>query len=89
MDDTTTAIAQSLRWLLRSWGDYDTHHGRLRDDGTVLTRCGALFTPRPTLRIVGPPSGTLVTGDFALKGNPPDPDHICAECGVAVVGSDR
>ncbi|MDQ3765506.1 MAG: hypothetical protein M3460_29925 [Actinomycetota bacterium] len=80
MGDTTTSIDQSLRWFLRSLGDHDTHHGRLRDDGTVLAHCGALFTPRPTLRIVGPPPGTLVTGDLALKGKPPDPDQVCAEC---------
>ena len=80
MGETTTSIDQSLRWFLRSLGDQDTHRGRIHEDGTVLARCGALFTPRPTLRIVGSPPGTLVTGDLALKGNPPDPDQVCPEC---------
>ena len=81
MGETTIPPDQSLRWFLRSWGDHDTHHGFKREDGAVLARCGALFTPRPTLRIVGPPPGTLATGDLALKGSPPDPDQVCPECG--------
>jgi len=70
-----------VSWFLRSLGDHDTHRGELRGDGTVLARCGAVFTPRPTLRIAGPPPGQLVTGDLALRGNPPDPDQVCQECG--------
>ena len=81
MGETTISTDQSLRWFLRSLGDHDTHHGTINGDGTVLARCGALFIPRPTLRIVGPPPGTLVTGDLALKGNPPDPGQVCPECG--------
>ncbi len=56
-------------WYLRSLGDHDTHRGELRGDGTVLAHCEASFTPRPTLKVVGPPPGELVTGDLALKGS--------------------
>lgn len=70
-----------MSWYLRSLADYDTHQGELRTDGTVLARCGASFTPRPTLKVVGPPPGTLVTGNLALKGNPPDPEQVCPDCG--------
>jgi hypothetical protein len=80
MGKTTTSPDQSLRWFLRSLGDHDTHRGNLRSDGTVLARCGALFIPRPTLTVVGPPPGTLVTGPLALKGSPPDPDQVCPDC---------
>jgi len=69
-----------VSWYLRSFADLDTHYGFMREDGTVLARCGALFTTRPTLRIVGPLPGTLATGDLALKGSPPDPDQLCPEC---------
>ena len=69
-----------MNWYLRSLGDHDTHHGIMGADGIVLARCGVTFTPRPTLRIVGSPPGTLVTGDLALKGNPPDSDPVCPEC---------
>ncbi|MGH3975002.1 MAG: hypothetical protein ACRDS9_16980 [Pseudonocardiaceae bacterium] len=69
-----------MSWYLRSLGNQDTHQGQLRDDGAVLALCGALFTPRPTLQVVGPPPGTLVTGDLALRGSPPDPKQICPEC---------
>ena len=47
--------------------------------GTVAARCGLSFTPRPTLRIVGPPPGALVAGPLALRGNPPDLAQICHE----------
>ena len=80
MRNTTTSPGRTLAWYLRSLSDRDTHHGSMREDGTVLARCGVTFTPRPTLRIVGPPPGKLVTGDLALKGNPPDPDQVCPEC---------
>ncbi|MGH3825530.1 MAG: hypothetical protein ACRDRA_22230 [Pseudonocardiaceae bacterium] len=69
-----------MSWYLRSFGDQDTHRGDLRPDGTVLARCGAVFTPRPTWRVIGPPPGTIVTGDLALKGNPSDPDQVCPRC---------
>jgi hypothetical protein len=74
------AKLQHMSWYLRSLGDHDTHRGELRGDGTVSARCGVSFTPRPTLRVAGPPPGTLVIGDLALKGNPPDPDQVCPEC---------
>lgn len=69
-----------VTWYLRSLSDHDTHRGRIRDDGTVLACCGVSFTPRPTLRVEGPPPGELVAAGPALKGNPPDPDQICPEC---------
>lgn len=72
--------ARRLTWYLRSVGDHDTHCGRMCDDGTVLARCGALFAPRPTLQVVGPPPGQLVTGPPALKGSPSDPDQVCPQC---------
>ncbi len=77
-----TAVARGwlVSWYLRSLGDHDTHHGDLRDDGTVVARCGIGFTPRPTLRVAGPPPGRLVIGGFALPGNPPDPDQVCPRC---------
>jgi hypothetical protein len=61
-------------------GDHDTHRGELREDGMVLARCGALFIPWPTLKVVGPPPGTLVTGPLPLPGSPPDPDQVCPDC---------
>ena len=67
-------------WYLRSLGDHDTHRGELRGDGTVVAQCGASFTPKPTLQVVGLPPGTLVTGPLALLGNPPDPDQVCQKC---------
>lgn len=67
-------------WYLRSLGDQDTHRGELGEDGTVVAHCGASFTPRPTLKVVGPPPGTLVTGDLALQGSPPDPEQVCPQC---------
>ncbi len=76
----STPPDSSLLWFLRSLGDHDTHHARMRADGTVLARCGLSFTPRPTLRIAGPPPGALVAGPLALRGNPPDPEQICSEC---------
>ncbi|MGH3751246.1 MAG: hypothetical protein ACRDRP_00855 [Pseudonocardiaceae bacterium] len=81
MGETITSTDKSLTWYLRSLGDHDTHCGRMRDDGTVLARCGASFIPRPTLKVVGPPPGTLVTGGLALRGSPPDPEQVCPECG--------
>lgn len=55
--------------------------GELREDGTVLTVCGACFTPRPTLQVMGrPPDQKLVTGPPALRGKPPDPDQACPRC---------
>lgn len=80
MGKTTISTDQSLLWFLRSLGDHDTHRGRMRDDGTVLACCGALFLPKRTLKVVGPPPGQLVTGDFALRGNPPDPEQVCPQC---------
>ncbi len=68
-----------MSWYLRSLGDHDTHHGSLREDGIVVARCGALFTPRPTWRVVGLPP-VLVTGGLALTGKPPDPDQACPQC---------
>ncbi|MGH3511376.1 MAG: hypothetical protein ACRDRB_03770 [Pseudonocardiaceae bacterium] len=78
--ETATPPDSSLSWFLRSLGDHDTHRGRLRGDGTVAARCGLRFTPRPTLRITGPPPGNLVAGPLALKGTPPDPEQICRQC---------
>jgi hypothetical protein len=69
-----------VSWYLRSLGDHDTHRGELNQDGLVLASCGAVFTPRPTLRVVGPPPGELVAAGPALKGSPPDPDQVCREC---------
>jgi hypothetical protein len=69
-----------VSWFLRSLGDHDTHEGVLRGDGTVLARCGLIFTPRPTLRVTGLPPGELVAGPLALNGRPPDPDQICPAC---------
>jgi hypothetical protein len=68
-------------WYLRSLGDHDTHRGELNQDGLVLAACGAVFMPRPTLKVVGPPPGELVAAGPALKGNPPDPEQVCQECG--------
>jgi len=36
---------------LRSLGNHDTHHKRIRNDGTVPAVCGAAFRPWPTLRV--------------------------------------
>ena len=80
MGNTTTSPDKSLSWYLRSLSDQDTHQGSIREDGTVLARCGALFTPRPTLKVVGSPPGELVTGELALKGHPPDPEQVCPQC---------
>ncbi|MGH3823625.1 MAG: hypothetical protein ACRDRA_12475 [Pseudonocardiaceae bacterium] len=80
MRKTTTSAGKKLTWYLRSLGDHDTHCGLMRDDGTVLARCGALFTPRPTWRVEGPPPGQLVTGGLALRGSPPDPDQVRPQC---------
>lgn len=79
-ETTSTSPGKVLTWYLRSPGDHDTHRGRMRDDGTVLARCGALFTPQPTLTVVGPPPGQLATGGLALPGNPPDPEQVCPQC---------
>jgi hypothetical protein len=51
-------------WYLRSLADQDTHCGRLRGDGTVQSLCGARFTLRPTLQVVGPPPGELAVGEL-------------------------
>ncbi|MGH3824150.1 MAG: hypothetical protein ACRDRA_15170 [Pseudonocardiaceae bacterium] len=59
-----------MSWHLRSLGDHDTHHGELRGDGTVLARCGALFTPWPTLKVVGPPPGTAGHRPSRAEGEP-------------------
>ena len=67
MRETITSADQKLTWYLRSLADHDTHHGALREDGTVLARCRASFTPRPTLKVIGPPPGQLITGDLALR----------------------
>jgi hypothetical protein len=56
-------------WYLRSYGDRDTHQGQMHPDGTVLSRCGVVFQPRPISR-----------GVFALPSNPADPDQICPQC---------
>ncbi len=80
MGKTTTSPDTSLSWYLRSLRDHDTHRGSLRENGMVLARCGASFTPRPTLTVIGPPPGQLATGDLALPGRPPDPDQVCPEC---------
>ncbi|MGH3782332.1 MAG: hypothetical protein ACRDRO_17365 [Pseudonocardiaceae bacterium] len=66
MAETTAPPDTTLVWYLRSLGDHDTHRGRMRADGTVLACCGLSFTPRPTLRIAGPPPGELVAGPLAL-----------------------
>ena len=79
-ETTSTSPNKGLTWYLRSLGDHDTHCGRMRDGGTVLACCGAQFIPRPTLKVVGPPPGTLTTGDLALKGSPPDPEQVCPQC---------
>jgi len=78
--EATTPPDSSLLWFLRSLSDHDTHHGRMRADGTVAARCGLSFTPRPTLTVAGQPPGALVAGPLALKGNPPDPQQICRQC---------
>jgi hypothetical protein len=70
------AKLQRMSWYLRSLGDHDTHCGELREDGTVLARCGTSFTPRPTLKVVRPLPVTLVIGGLALRGRPPDPDQV-------------
>ncbi|HET9258171.1 MAG TPA: hypothetical protein VFO16_23650 [Pseudonocardiaceae bacterium] len=69
----------TLRWYLRSLADHDTHRGWLGGDGAVLALCGASFTPKPTLRVVGEPPGQLVDGppELAL---PPFPEQACPEC---------
>lgn len=69
-----------MTWFLRSLGDHDTHQGQLGSDGTVRAVCGAMFRPRPTLRVEGPSPGELVEGPLALRGNPPDPEQICSAC---------
>jgi hypothetical protein len=48
-------------------------------DGSVLTLCGQSFTPRPTLRVVGPPPGQLVDGPPELP-IAPVPEQICLAC---------
>lgn len=67
-------------WYLRSLGEHDTHRGERNQDGVVLADCGVSFTPRPTLRLAGPPPGTLLDADPALTGHPPDPDQVCPAC---------
>jgi hypothetical protein len=80
MGDITTPPDTTLSWYLRSLSDHDTHHGSMRHDGTVLARCGASFTPKPTLKVVGPPPGQLVEGPAALRGYPKEPSQVCPEC---------
>ncbi|MGH3694001.1 MAG: hypothetical protein ACRDRX_08450 [Pseudonocardiaceae bacterium] len=75
-----------MSWYLRSLGDHDTHRGELDQDGLVVARCGVVFTPRPTLRVAGPPPGELVAAGPALKGNPSDPEQVCRECQTGVPG---
>lgn len=72
-------------WYLRSLGDHETHRGQLGHDGIVLAVCGASFRPRPTLQVAGPPPGELVASGPALRGNPPDPHQVCAECARRVL----
>lgn len=80
MTDQADRRDRTLSWYLRSLGDRDTHRGQMRGDGTVLARCGVSFTPRPTLRVVGPPPGELVSAGPALRGHPPDPEQVCPQC---------
>ncbi|MGH3821583.1 MAG: hypothetical protein ACRDRA_01870 [Pseudonocardiaceae bacterium] len=35
MGDTTTSPDKTLSWYLRSLSDHDTHHGSMREDGTI------------------------------------------------------
>jgi hypothetical protein len=46
-------------WYLRSLADQDTRRVRLRGDGTVRSPFGARFTLRLTLRVAGPPPGSV------------------------------
>ncbi|HET9118692.1 MAG TPA: hypothetical protein VFN75_11565 [Pseudonocardiaceae bacterium] len=69
-----------MNWYLRSLRDADTHRGRMDPTGAVEALCGAVFVPRPTLRVVGPGPGRLVDGPPALTGNPPDPGQVCPQC---------
>ncbi len=82
MRETTTSADKKQAWYLRSLGDHDTHRGELREDGLVLARCGAIFTPRPTLQVVGPPPGELVAAGPALKGIPPIRSRSAWSAGV-------
>lgn len=58
-----------ISWYLRSMADYDTHYGKLRQDGIVKAECGTEFLPR-----------ILAFGRVSLPGTPPDPDQVCPEC---------
>lgn len=62
MNTTTPSCSGRLAWYLRSLADHDTHRGWLGGDGAVLALCGARFTPKPTVRVVGEPPGRLVDG---------------------------
>jgi hypothetical protein len=73
-----SGVDPDLRWYLRSLRDGDTHRGRIDRTETVEALCGAVFVPRPTLRVEGPGPGRLVNGPLALTGNPPDP--ACPTC---------
>jgi hypothetical protein len=76
MDDTTAPPGKSLRWYLRSLADHDTHRGWMGTGGSVLALCGAEFTPKPTVRLVGQ---RLVDG-FPDLGSPPVPEQVCPDC---------
>jgi hypothetical protein len=67
------AVAQVAKWYVRTTADHDTHHGRLRRDGTVQAGCGLVFKPVKALRDRGP----------ALPGYPPDADQVCPACAGA------
>jgi len=79
MGEITTSSDTKLSWYLRSLADHDTHRGRLGGDGTVLALCGASFTPRPTMRVVGQHPGRLAAGppELALA---PIPEQVCRDC---------
>ncbi|HET9256055.1 MAG TPA: hypothetical protein VFO16_12750 [Pseudonocardiaceae bacterium] len=79
MGETTTSSDKSLAWYLRSLADYDTHRGWLGGDGAVLALCGASFTPKPTLRVVGDPPGQLVDGPPELP-LAPLAEQVCPDC---------
>jgi hypothetical protein len=88
MGEATTPADRTPAWYLRSLADHDTHRGWLGGDGAVLALCGASFTPKPTLRVVGAPPGRLVDGPPELVL--PRSRSRCARiAGVVVSGECR
>jgi hypothetical protein len=70
MNEITAPPEKSLRWYLRSLADQDTHCRWMSTDDSVLALRSASFTPRPTLRVIGPPPGQLVDGPRTLPMAP-------------------